>query len=229
MKKYLPIAGTFTRSDRRRLRNPDEILWCQRGSTFDKRARYADIERVEQDRDPTKPDKGFWKGELEGLLAQSLRDRIYAYFGWETVDNWQMAADLLRLLLIERWEEWLQAHTIIVIVAHSHGGQIATIALADLFDEKGFPTPFNHIELVTVDMPVRPTDRMYEAYAKARQQVHGRWTHLYSSALNPTRMIGARGIGPCKCPFASVNLKIKGGHSGALVDPRYIGQVIEML
>ena len=67
MQRFVPIAGTWARS-----RHDHAQAWYRTGSPFDRRMIRHGYQRVEQDLDPTTPDRGFWSGEVNGLLVQRL-------------------------------------------------------------------------------------------------------------------------------------------------------------
>ena len=233
-KLYLSVGGTWGQ----KRRNKGEIQWFQRNSPFYKRVReLSDFDRVEQDRDPDTPDKGYWGGELKGLIAQDFVDRVRGWFGMEPrYGKWKDDIAELSQLIVERWQEWQDAGDQITIVAHSHGGAVVARVLEKLHNDalKGIqsgdpntvPIRFSNIRLVTVDMPVRR--KLYPVYKAAASQV-STWTHLYSNWYNWTRLGGARLIGPCRCPFATRNMQIRGGHGGALNETKHMHQVIQVL
>ena len=98
-------------------------------------------ERVEQDRDPQRPDDGYWSGAVNGLLIQ------WAAWWRDRHPDWRTGAETLRGSLRARRAE-LQAAGGVTIVAHSHGGQVLAYALA------GMQAPVCPIRVVTVDVPV---------------------------------------------------------------------------
>lgn len=219
-KRYIPIAGTqardnYTAKDR----------WFQRGSLFDQKANEKDCERVEQNNDPNTPDPGYWSGDLAGLLYQSLWTWVQS-FSRQDPHPWDIGAHALATLIQSRAEKWQKQGDSLIIIAHSHGGQVACLALKQMARKSlGFP-----IHLITVDMPVRCgwfLPDMCEAYEATRRHVD-QWTHLYSDRMNPYRAVGSR-FGPLKCKQANDNIRMRGGHTNPLVHPIYMDQVINLL
>ena len=206
---YIPIAGTWARS-----RHDHDAAWYRRGSPFDGVLTAHGYERVEQDRDPERPDDGYWSGAVNGLLIQRAawwRDRHPA---------WRTGAETLRGFLRARRAE-LQAAGGVTLVAHSHGGQVLAYALA------GMQAPVCPLRVVTVDMPVRRD--MAEVYLAASVRC-GHWLHLYSERgwQSRFRWLGNR-FGSRTLEVAHVNRKVTGGHSGVLSHPAHIGQWDEIL
>ena len=113
---YIPIAGTWARS-----RHDHDAAWYQRGSPFDGVMTAHGYERVEQDRDPQRPDDGYWSGAVNGLLIQ------WAAWWRDRHPAWRTGAETLRGFLRARRAE-LQAAGGVTIVAHSHGGQVLAYA-----------------------------------------------------------------------------------------------------
>ena len=111
------------------------------------------------------------------------------------------------------------------LILHSHAGQVGAYALDELLPESTFP-----IHVITCDMPVRAD--MRDVYASAAEGVAS-WTHLYSEKGWKSRMRwlgdGQLFSNPRVLPVATRNIEIKGGHSGYLSDPRFIGQWEQVL
>ncbi len=208
MMHYIPIAGTRApwrgRHDR-----PD---WYHRGSPFDQLMAEHGLLRVEQDRDPTTPDRGYWSGDVGGLLLQRA---------WPWKDGhapWKQGARELIQFIFRRWTEFAGGVT---LVAHSHGGQVVAYAVEALRYEQPMP-----LHIITVDMPVRRD--MAPVYADAC--ACSRWTHLYSERgwRSRFRWLGNR-FGPRELKGATGNLEVTGGHSGILSDPVHMQQWLAIL
>ncbi len=209
MQRLVPIAGTWARA-----RHDHAQAWYRTGSPFDRRMIRHGYQRVEQDRDPTTPDDGFWSGDVNGLLLQRLawwRDHHPA---------WRTGGETLRQFLRVRMRE-LGAAGGVTIVAHSHGGQVLAYAVAALSEHTR--AALGPIHVVTVDMPVRRD--MAGIYAQARAACDA-WTHLYSQRWRWSsrfRFFGNR-FGARTLDVADHNIEVTGGHSGCLSDPRHMDQ-----
>ena len=204
--KYIPVAGTFARN-----RNDHAASWYRSGSPLDRLLDTLEYQRVDQNGDSAKPDLGFWSGDINGLMLQRAlwwRDKHPA---------WKTGGETLRKFLVSRLAEFVDGVTLIL---HSHGGQVGAYALAELPSPGAIP-----IHVVTCDMPVRAD--MREVYASASTSVAS-WTHLYSEpgwkALMRKLGDGRIFSNPRLLPVATRNIEIKGGHSGYLSDPKFIGQ-----
>ena len=115
-------------------------------------------------------------------------------------------------------QEFCRPDTQLTIIAHSHGGQVAAYALADL--QVSYAAEGGRIHLVTIDMPVRKKD-MYVVYACARVAV-AQWTHFYADRWTFYRLFGTGfPFGPRKCPHADTNVYTPYGHSGLLEGVHY--------
>lgn len=137
-----------------------------------------------------------WTTELDGLVGD---DR-----------DWQEAAKALR------W--WLQLHPADVIIAHSHGGNVAALALAGgAFVD----------QLVTVATPVRP--ELADVYGLAKLHVR-RWTHVRSDGADTWQRWGSRTWRDWVRPWtwgrlerdmaaADCNVFVPGVAHGALLEP----------
>ena len=203
-KLYIPIAGTGSREVR-------EGDWYRRGSLFHKTVKKLGYKRVEQDNDPKVPDKGYWSGDLGGLLPQFHRSK----------DAWKEGAKALAEFIRSRKDELGKAASV-TIIAHSHGGQVAAMAIKRLVDCEE-QRILSNFRVVTVDMPVRARwillANMKATYVSALFGVAGRWMHLYVPwswkfwRAFP-RLLGSR-FGPRKLRGAH-NIGIPGGHSGIL-------------
>ena len=197
MTDYAPVAGTWEREKDRQGDHPN--AWFRRGSAFDQEASSCALVRVEQDADDGRGDPGYWSGDLDGMLWQ---------FG-KAQQIWVDGGNNLAWFIERRASKLL-----LVIIAHSHGGQVAAYGLAGLD-----PRIRRNIRLITVDMPVRRD--MYTVYLKAKSRLR-RWVHLYSNRFNKMRMLGSR-FGPMKLACADANIHIAGGHSAVLRDPAHFG------
>ena len=205
MQRFVPIAGTWARS-----RHDHAHAWYRTGSPFDRRMIRHGYQRVEQDLDPTTPDRGFWSGEVNGLLVQRLawwRDHHPA---------WRTGGETLRQFLRGRMHELGG----VTLVAHSHGGQVLAYALTSMSE----PTraALGPIHVVTVDMPVR---RDMAAIYEAAREACDAWTHLHSERgwTSKFRWLGNR-FGDRALDVADHNIEITGGHSGILSDPAHLRQ-----
>ena len=211
-KLYIPVAGTWARRDFRK------NAWYRTASPFDQKMSSIGYTRVDQNRDPQEPDRGFWSGDVNGLIFQRL-------FRTSQRD-WKLGgADLAEFIGIKRRQELKDADEV-AIIAHSHGGQVVAFALKFLKDQGIDPPP--KLRVVTVDMPVR-TGRvlgflwrrsMDHIYETASNCIAQRWDHLYSQRAwrHPKtywRWLGSQ-LGPRKLKYARSNREIPGGHSGIL-------------
>lgn len=219
---YIPVPGTWTA---RETPTDDYIPWFYEGSPLDQRLRRRKCYRVNQTEDPRNPDIGFWSGDLEGTLITTLLDVVK---NRPAQDKWWHGAFALYSFLLHRATEFRDQH--VTILAHSHGGQVATRALA-MYAEANVPSPPGMVlRLVTVDMPVRfDSYRYYEAAA----HVCTYWKHLHTDWYTFMRFAGSLSYGvvpgPVRCKFADTNWYLTGGHSAALSDPAYMSQVVSRL
>ena len=208
--RYIPVAGSLARKLHDHVRS-----WYRVGSPLDHILRRFGYQRVEQDRDPDTPDKGFWSGDINGLMLQRAmwwRDKHPA---------WKTGGEALRKFLLVRQDEFVDGVTLIL---HSHAGQVGAYAL------DGLPGDFP-VHVITCDMPVRSD--MRDVYARAATRVTS-WTHLYSEKgfwKSRMRWLGDGQLfsNPRELPVATRNIEIKGGHSGYLSDPRFIDQWDQIL
>ena len=206
-KLYIPVAGTWARRNFRR------NAWYRAGSPFDRKMNAIGYIRVDQNRNPQKPDRGFWSGDVNGLIFQRL-------FGTSQRD-WKLGgADLAEFVGIKRRKELGDAEEV-AIIAHSHGGQVVAFALKILVDQGIAPLP--NLRVVTVDMPVR-TGRVFgflwrrsmdHIYKEASGFIDKRWDHLYSQRAwrhlkTYWRWLGSQ-FGPRKLKYARSNREIPGG------------------
>ena len=211
MRPYVPIAGTWSRT-----RQDHAAAWYRRGSPVDAVLTRHGYQRVEQDLDPTTPDRGFWSGTVNGLLVQ----RVWGWLrGRARHPAWQTGAETLRSFLRARLPEFGAAGGV-TLVAHSHGGQVLAYALAALSESTR--AALGPIHVITVDMPVRRD--MAETYARAAGGVD-HWVHLYSARgwQNRFRWLGNR-FGDRQLAVADRNIELTGGHSGVLNHPDHLPQ-----
>ena len=206
---YIPVAGTFARK-----RNDHEFSWYRADSRLDRLLSTVGYTRVDQNGDPTKPDKGFWSGDINGLMLQR------AMWWRDMHPAWKTGGETLRKFLLGRRDEFSDGVTLIL---HSHGGQVGAYALEPI------PCDFP-IHVITCDMPVRFD--MRDVYARASNTAAS-WTHLYSEKGWKARMrwLGDGRIfsNPRKLHVATRNIEVKGGHSGYLSDPQFLGQWKQIL
>ena len=205
-KLYIPVAGTWSR------RSDDPGAWYKSGSAFDGTLAGLGYQRV-----PELPDStGFWSGDLNGLFIQK-------FFG-KSKDDWKDGGRALANFIRRRHAGLLEAADDVVLIAHSHGGQVVAFALRQLYRENHHHMLYN-LRVVTVDMPVRSgrflgiiRRGMTKVYKTALRAVAGRWTHLYDGLWDRTRVMGSH-AGPRELKGACQNIEIPGGHSAVLRDP----------
>lgn len=205
-KLYVPIAGSWSR----RRDNPG--AWYKTDSPFDVTLRNLGYDRVPEPED----DDGFWSGDLNGLFVQK-------FFG-KSKDDWISGGHALSNYIVDRQDILNQRE--VVLIAHSHGGQVAAFALKRLLHETPNGSRYlRSLRVVTVDMPVRSgrflgliPRGMGKTYRAALIAVAGRWTHLYDGLWNKTRVAGSH-AGPRKLEGACRNIPIPGGHSAILRHP----------
>ena len=209
--KWIPVAGTSARK-----RHDHARSWYRVGSPLDLLLCELGYQRVEQDGDPTTPDRGFWSGDINGLMVQRV-------LWWrDSHPAWKTGGETLRRFIQSRRAEFVDGVTLIL---HSHAGQVGAYALAELPAPGSIP-----IHVVTCDMPVRFD--MRNVYASARTSVTS-WTHLYSERglKSCMRWLGDGQLfaNPRELPVATRNIEVRGGHSGYLSDPKFIGQWKQIL
>ena len=101
-----------------------------------------------------------------------------------------------------------------VVVAHSHGGQVAAYGLASARITA-------RVRLVTIDTPIR--DDMLEVWLAARERISYH-LHLYTPwQQSAIRWLGQRGAFREKFSWAD-NRVLQGGHSGVINAPPVSGQ-----
>ena len=213
LKLYIPVAGTWARQEFR------ADAWYRTNAPFEKQITQLGYLRVDQNGDRTQPDRGFWSGDVNGILVQKLKF-------WRRSDTeWRLGGGELASFITKRSQE-LAAADEVAIIAHSHGGQVVAFALNFLVDTQ---TNLPNFRVVTVDMPVR-TGRflgflwrrgMDKIYERASDGIDRRWDHLYSERFwrqplkTHWRWLGSQ-FGPRRLEYARSNRKIPGGHSGVL-------------
>ena len=210
---YIPVAGTWSR------KMHDHIFsWYRVNSPFDRLVSAMGYQRVDQNGDPNKPDRGYWSGEINGLMLQR-------FFWWRNNHPaWKTGGETLRKFLLSRGKDFENGVTLFL---HSHGGQVGAYALEKLTLSIARQIP---IHVVTCDMPVRKD--MREVYLSAAEKVET-WRHLYSERgwKSKMRWLGDGQIfyNPRVLSVANVNIEVKGGHSGYLSDPAFIDQWRDIL
>ena len=210
---YIPVAGTWSRR-----KHDHAYSWYRSGSLFNQTISAMGYQRVEQDGDPSKPDKGFWSGNINGLMIQR-------FFWWR--DNhpaWKTGGETLRKFLLSKSKDLEDGVTLFL---HSHAGQVGSYALAGLSLDIAKQIP---IHVVTCDMPVRKD--MQDVYLAAVEKVQT-WKHLYSERGWKSRMRwlgdGQLFSNPRILCVADTNTEVKGWHSKFLSHPAYIGQWNDLL
>ena len=202
---YIPVSGTWGRG-----RNFALDSWFMPDSDFDRYMTHLGYLRFA-------PADGFWTGALAGLLWQRIAPWIDAR------EAWKEAADELGHYLYTNAGA-LRIAGGVTIVAHSHGGQVTSLALA----REAFDLP---IHVVTIDMPVRigrwtEMDREYEVALQAASS----WTHAHSERGWGSRMrwLGNR-LGTRSMPTPARNVEITGHHSGILNNHHHMLQMEALL
>ena len=214
---YLPITGTFAR----KRGGPGNRDWFYRFSRFDRFMMTEGYQRVDQDRDPNRPDKGFWSGDLGGTLTQRV---------WPWTDHlsaWRVAGNKVMDFLIARADDFKKDG--LLIVTHSHGGHVLIEGLMTL----GYVLPFL-IDVIDIDMPIqRSVAYNRDKYLNAAATTH--WLHVYSGKglrdlwRTRYRWLGNR-AGSLKMPFTLNYGPVEGGHSGILGDDGdYIHQLYDII
>lgn len=216
MTPYIPIAGTWWKD------SDKADHWYRHGSAVDGIMRDAGFARVDQNRDPMKPDKGYWSGDLGGTLVQWALPWVDQRAPW--TDG---AADLARFLLDR--EDELQKARGVLLMAHSHGGQVVALCLSQYLDSQ-FQVP---IHVLTVDTPLR---RGMRSTYRAAVRRSASWTHLYTGwkwgarmRVLGSRFNGPRLIVPGPEGMRVANYALQGGHSGVLFDPLHRWQLTPFL
>jgi len=97
----------------------------------------------------------------------------------------------------------------VLILAHSHGGQVAAYALAN---------GARCDTLITIDTPIR---RDMEPVWQAGIWNRRRHLHLYGTGWGSRMRIFGQRRFKRQMPWATKNRHIDGGHSGILTDPRH--------
>ena len=204
---YVPLAGTWGREHSRNRSPGDPLDWFMHGSNVDRVMADQGHDRVDQDRDPNTPDKGFWSGDIGGTLTQRL---------WPWSDHlaeWIEGGEQFNNFCIDRQAEFQDG---LVVLTHSHGGHVLVMALAVRAACGYGPFPFP-VYVVDIDMPVQREFRIHGGHYRNAVASVASWTHVYSgrgwgsrfrwlgNACGPRELPGARNVGP-----------VTGGHSGIL-------------
>jgi hypothetical protein len=203
MRTYVAVPGTWGWRDKGK---PD--AWFQPTSEFAKAMARAGIV-------PLRERPFLWTTRINGTEWWRRWFSWIVPKGFETGDmlDWEAAAEALR------W--YCEAEgTPDVVIAHSHAGQVATMAAAD-----GLKIPL----LITVCTPVRAD--LSVVYERARANV-GTWRHLYAEGGDPIQWWGSFGDGEVAATrlmrWAHENHGVPGtDHSRLLNDPRLIREWTE--
>ena len=210
LQPYIPVAGTWARGKHLR---PDS--WFRSGSAFD-----AELVALGYARHC--PKGGFWTGSVGGMSYQRLAPWIDAREAWKVG-----AVELISHLMVNELN--FRRDGGVRIIAHSHGGQVAAIALAEIY-RSGVDILYP-IHVITIDTPVR-VGRWTEMDADYRDALllATSWTHGYSERGWGSRMrwLGNR-FGSRTMPAPARNVEIAGGHSGILNAPEYLPQMVRLL
>ena len=200
---YVPLAGTWGQ-ERARNRSPrDPLDWFLCGSDVDRVMAVHGHQRVDQDRDPDTPDKGFWSGDIGGTLTQRL-------WPWsDHLNAWRSGGQSFQEFCMKRAEEFREG---LVVLTHSHGGHVLVMAL----DWMGGAFPFP-VYVIDIDMPVQRSFRMPRRYYDHAVASVASWVHVFSgrgwgskfrwlgNGFGSRTLEGAINVGP-----------VTGGHSGIL-------------
>ena len=214
IRDYIPVAGTFARRRKR------SDAWYLLHSPLDRLLYSNGFLRVDQDRDPNTPDRGYWSGDLNGLLVQ----RIWPWT--DPHEDWLNGGQKLAMFILKRFNAG-DFKNGLVLLTHSHGGQVAAYALNTLHLHLDIPCRLR-IHVIDVDMPVRRD--MEGRYATAMHR-SASWTHLHSSKYgwrSRMRYFG-NGWNGQELPGASRNVPMAGGHSGILSHPKHRLQWVPLL
>ena len=187
---YVPVAGTWGKKR--------ETPWHDAGSMFDE---YLTARHWRRKADAFE----FWSTARAGSFFLSFGN---AHLAWE-----HGGEHLYRFLRDLPYRER-------VIVAHSHGGQVAFEALAL---RPAVPVR----ALITVDSPVRGdmTEKRAEAIKVCALHIH-----LYGKGWGSRmRWLGQQGAFRRKMDTAHHNIAIKGGHSGILTKAKHVEQIDQAL
>ena len=172
--------------------------WFREGSMFDEYLTDYNWSRLATE-------FGFWDTALAGLRIQGSRHLAWSFGG---------------LMLYQ----FLRDHVPYkdrIIIAHSHGGQVAFYAMAH--------RPHVPIRaLITVDTPVRGDMAEQRKAASEACPLH---VHLYGKGWGSRmRWLGQQGAFTRKMPEPHVlNLPMRGGHSGILRKSKYVSQILDPL
>ena len=163
---------------------PAKPAWYEHGSDFaSAMMRRYGVFRIDRNGDISTPDPPLWDGALEGTTLHILKSKLQGVTPFEKwrVPRVNVVRALLRVAGNVRW---------ILVFAHSHFGQVVTMALCD-------PAlrPIAHkIIFVTIDTPNRRGRIMQSYYEGAARAIGRRWIHVHSGAGWGSRMrwLGAR-------------------------------------
>jgi|TARA_Y100000310_G_C20645096_1_gene796091 hypothetical protein len=171
-----------------------EDRWCRPGSPFDQIAAQHQLERVGRE-------LRFWSTALSGTRFCGSKHLAWQFGGEQVVD----------------YTEDEDMGDELIIIAHSHGGQVAAYALAN---DATCDT------LITVDTPIR---RDMEEVWRAGTPNRRRHLHLYGTGWGSRMRIFGQRRFKREMPWATKNLRIDGGHSGILADAEHRDQWHEIL
>lgn len=205
MVRYVAVPGTWAWRDRDRA-----DAWFNASSPF-----AAVLETINLA--PLRPDAFLWTTRLNGTDGWRRWLRRWIPRDWENSDHldWQQGAHALR------WYCEVEGGNPDVLIAHSHGGQVAAYAIA-----AGWIRPRL---LVTVSTPPRADmTPFYELVARATT-----WRHVYATDGDLIQWGGNAGDGRFdmvrrgEMPEASLNVGVPGaGHATVLHDPRFVREFL---
>lgn len=160
---------------------------------------------------PFRDDDFVWTGALDGLSIRAVWERIRGKQVTTQHRQWFAGGEALHDYIGEGIYQGQSADHFIV-VAHSHGGQVALYCAAS-----GRAIPI----LITMSTPHRLDMQIVTEKAKLRI---GYWVHCYDPDGDRIGQEGAFGDGKIsfdrRQPLANINVELKGcSHSGALRDP----------
>ena len=211
--RYLQLAGTWGRERSRQRSADDPLDWFVAGSGFCRMMADLGHTRHDQNDDRLTRDPGYWSGDI-GFT------RLQRWFPW--ADHLASARAAMPVIRAELAEITDMGVTDLLIVTHSHAGNVLTYALAHI------ATPLR-LHVLDIDMPVQRGFIRNGLYAHALAQVV-EWQHCFSG-----RGLGSRfrwlgnAFGPRRLPGAE-NSEITGGHSGALdAGQSHMGQIPRIL
>lgn len=185
---YLPIGGTWGR------KNQND--WYKAGSWFENMMNSHGHQRVGRK-------LRFWSHGLSGTFGCG-NDRLVWEFGGEVLNSWSI--------------EHGPSPSQLIIIAHSHGGQVAAFALAGGVECH---------TLITIDTPIR--DDMTEVW-EAGVENRVEHNHLFGTGwASRMRIFGQRRFGR-RMPTSTKNTGISGGHNGMVTESsKYLAQWEDIL